>query len=150
MAQSLAKIYLHIIFSTKNRQSFIKPEIEIELHKYMAGILRNIDCTAIKISGISDHIHILNTMSRTISISKMLGILKKDSSKWLKTKGNEYKNFHWQNGYGVFSVGLLEVNEVKTYIENQYNHHRKKTFMEEYRELLKKYHMEYDERYVWD
>jgi REP element-mobilizing transposase RayT len=102
MSQSLAKIYLHIIFSTKNRQKLIKPEIEIELYKYIAGILRNIDCAAIKISGTSDHLHILNTLSLTITVSKMIGLLKKDSSKWLKTKGNEFKNFHWQNGYGVF------------------------------------------------
>ncbi len=150
MAQSLAKIYLHIIFSTKNRQAIIKPEIRMELCKYMAGILKNMDCTAIKISGMSDHIHILNTMSRTISVSKMLGELKKDSSKWLKTKGNEFKKFHWQNGYGVFSVSSLEINSVNMYIENQQKHHKKKSFMEEYREFLKKYHIEYDERYVWD
>jgi REP element-mobilizing transposase RayT len=79
MAQSLAKIYLHIIFSTKNHQKFIKPEIEIELYKYIAGILKNFDCTAIKIGGMPDHIHILNTLSRTITVSKMLGLLKKDS-----------------------------------------------------------------------
>jgi len=150
MAQSLAKIYLHIIFSTKNRRAFIKPEIEIELYKYIAGILRNIKCTAIKINGTLDHIHILNTMSRTISISTILGVLKKDSSKWLKTKGDEFKNFHWQNGYGVFSVSSLELNKVTMYIENQKEHYKKKSFMEEYMEFLKEYHIEYDERYLWD
>ena len=150
MPQSLAKIYLHIIFSTKNRQKLIKPEIEIELYKYIAGILRNLDCAAIKISGTSDHLHILNTLSRTISVSKMIGLLKKDSSKWLKLKGNDFKNFHWQNGYGVFSVSHLKVNSVKKYIENQQEHHKKKSFKEEYLEFLKEYTLEYDERYIWD
>ncbi len=150
MPQSLAKIYLHIVFSTKNRIAFIKPEIEDELYKYMAGILKNLECTAIKIGGTSNHIHILNTFSRIISISKMLELVKKDSSKWIKTKGNDLKNFYWQNGYGAFSVSQSKVDIVKTYIENQKEHHMNKTFKGEYREFLKEYHIEYDERYVWD
>jgi REP element-mobilizing transposase RayT len=116
----------------------------------MAGILRNINCPVIKIGGMSDHIHILNSLSRTITQSKMIGLLKKDSSKWLKTKGNKFKNFHWQNGYGVFSISQSKVNTIKTYIDKQREHHKKKTFKEEFREFLKEYHMEYDERYVWD
>ena len=150
MAQSLSKVYLHIIFSTKDRFKFFEPQIETELYKYMAGILRNINCPVIKIGGMSDHIHILNSLSRTITQSKMIGLLKKDSSKWLKTKGNKFKNFHWQNGYGVFSISQSKVNTIKTYIDKQREHHKKKTFKEEFREFLKEYHMEYDERYVWD
>ncbi len=150
MAQSLSKVSLHIIFSTKNRHKFLVPEIENELYKYLAGILRNLDCPAIKIGAMSDHIHILNSLSRTITQSKMIGMLKKDSSKWLKTKGNKFKNFHWQNGYGVFSISQSKVNTIKTYIDKQREHHKKKTFKEEFREFLKEYHMEYDERYVWD
>ena len=150
MAQSLSKIYLHIVFGTKYRRRLIKPEIEDDLYKYMAGILRNMDCTAIKIGGVSDHIHILNTMSRTISVSKMIGILKKDSSKWLKTKGEEFKNFHWQDGYGVFSISQRELDRVKLYIENQHKHHQIKQFKVEYREFLKAFQVEFDERYVWD
>ncbi|MCK5032234.1 MAG: IS200/IS605 family transposase [Calditrichia bacterium] len=150
MAQSLAKIYLHIIFSTKNRSDFIKTEIETELYRYIAGILKNLECTAIKIGGTSNHIHILNTFSRTITISKILELVKKDSSKWIKTKGNDFNKFYWQNGYGVFSVSQSRVNKVKTYIESQKEHHKKKMFKEEYREFLKEYNIEYDERYVWD
>ncbi len=116
----------------------------------MAGILKNLECTAIKIGGTSNHIHILNTFSRIISISKMLELVKKDSSKWIKTKGNDLKNFYWQNGYGAFSVSQSKVDIVKTYIENQKEHHMNKTFKGEYREFLKEYHIEYDERYVWD
>jgi len=150
MSQSLSKIYLHIIFSTKHRKHFIKPEIENELHKFIAGIMKNLDCTAIKIGGFTNHIHILNIFSRTITISKMIEIVKKDSSKWIKTKGNEFNKFYWQNGYGAFSVSQSKVDVVTGYIENQKEHHRKKTFKEEYRKFLKEYNVDYDERYIWD
>lgn len=150
MPQSLSQVYLHIVFSTKNRENLIKPEIEIQLHKYIAGILRNLDCQLIKIGGTQNHIHILNTFSRTISISKMLEFVKKDSSKWIKTQGSDYKNFYWQNGYGVFSVSQSIIETVKIYIENQKKHHKKKTFKEEYREFLNEYNIKYDEKYVWD
>jgi len=150
VAQSLSKVYLHIIFSTKDRRKFIESRIEMELYKYIAGILKNMKCTTIKIGGMSDHIHILNTLPRTITQSEMIGILKKDSSKWIKTKGNNYTNFHWQNGFGVFSVSESKVNIVKSYIEDQQKHHKMKSFKEEYREFLKEYNMKYEERYVWD
>ena len=150
MPQSLAKVYLHIVFSTKNRADLIKPEVETELYKYIAGILKNLECTAIKIGGTPNHIHILNTFARTITISKMLELVKKDSSKWIKTKGIEFNNFYWQNGYGVFSVSQSQINIVKNYIENQKEHHQKKVFKDEYLELLKKYNIDYDERYLWD
>jgi len=116
----------------------------------MAGILKNLDCIAILIGGTENHIHILNTFSRTISISKMLEITKKDSSKWIKTQGSEFKNFYWQNGYGAFSVSQSKVDLVNKYIQNQKTHHKKKTFKEEYREFLNEYNIKYDERYVWD
>ncbi len=131
-----------------NGKELIKPEIETELYKYIAGILKNLDCNAIKIGGTTDHIHILNIFSRTISVSKMLALLKKDSSKWFKTKGAAFKKFHWQDGYGIFAVSQSKVNVVKTYIENQKTHHKKKTFREEFIELLKKYNIYYDERYL--
>lgn len=150
MAQSLAKIYLHIIFSTKNRETLIKPEIEKDLHGYMAGILKNLGCTAIIIGGTTDHVHILNTFSRVITISKMLEVLKKESSKWIKKKGLDYDNFYWQNGYGAFSVSQSKVKNVKKYIENQKSHHRTVSFKEEFIRFLKEYNVEYDERYVWD
>ena len=150
MPQSLSKVYLHLIFSTKERLPLIESEIEQELYKYMAGILKAQNCTAIIINGVSDHIHILNTFSRTITISKMIELVKKQSSKWIKTKGGKYKNFHWQAGYGSFSVSPSKVESVKRYIQNQKEHHKKIKFKEEFRKFLEEYKMEYDERYVWD
>ena len=98
MPQSLAKIYLHIVFSTKDRKPLIKSDIESELYKYIAGILKALNCTALLINGTADHIHILNILSRTQSVSQILEEIKKNSSKWIKGKGNEYKNFYWQAG----------------------------------------------------
>jgi putative transposase len=150
MPQSLAKVYLHITFSTKYRQPMIKSDVENELHKYLASIGRANDSPSIAINGVSDHIHILCVLSRKITISKLVEELKKSSSKWIKTKGSNYKDFYWQNGYGVFSVSQSGVDVVKKYIQNQKEHHKKKSFQEEYLDLLKKYDMEYDTKYLWD
>jgi REP element-mobilizing transposase RayT len=150
MPQSLAKILVHVIFSTKHRQPLIKPEIEIELFKYMASICREYESPALIINGNADHVHILIFLSRKMALSELLEKVKKSSSKWIKTKGTFYKNFYWQNGYGAFSIGQSGVEAVKEYIAKQKEHHRGKTFQEEYRAFLKKYQIEYDERYVWD
>jgi REP element-mobilizing transposase RayT len=150
MPQSLAKIYLHIVFSTKDRKHLIKSDIESELYKYIAGILKALNCTALLINGTADHIHILNILSRTQAVSHVLEEIKKNSSKWIKGKGNEYKNFYWQAGYGAFSVSQSKIEVVKNYIYNQKEHHKICTFKEEYRRFLKEYNIEYDERYVWD
>jgi len=150
MPQSLAKVYLQIVFSTKNRKRVIKEEVEEELHKYLAGVARDHKSPVIAINSVEDHIHILCLLSRNITISKLLEELKKSSSKWIKTKGDAYKNFYWQNGYGAFSVSQSGVNTVKKYIANQKEHHKKKTFKEEYVEILEKYEIKYDEKYIWD
>ena len=100
--------------------------------------------------GYTDHIHILCMLSKKIALMNLLEEVKSHSSKWMKTKGTELKNFYWQNGYGAFSVNPTEIDKVITYIENQKEHHRKKTFQEEYRAFLKKYKVEYDEKFVWD
>ena len=150
MPQSLAKVYLHIVFSTKNRKPLIKQEVEVELHKYLSGIARDHKSPVITINSVEDHIHILCLLSRNITISKLLEELKKSSSKWIKSKGDTYKNFYWQNGYGAFSVSQSAVNTIKKYIANQKEHHRKKSFKEEYVEFLEKYEIEYDEKYIWD
>lgn len=150
MPQSLSKILLHIVFSTKNRQQLIRPEIEDELFAYMAAICNDHHCHAHKIGGVADHVHIACNLARTIAVSELLEEIKKSSSKWIKTKGNAYQNFFWQNGYGAFSLGMSQLPTVIKYIENQRKHHRQKTFQEEYREFLKKYKIEYDEKYVWD
>lgn len=150
MPQSLASILVHVVFSTKHRQPLIKPEIETELFKYISGIFRQHESPVLAINGVEDHVHILFSLSRKIALSDLLEEAKKGSSKWIKTKGTAYKNFYWQNGYGAFSIGQSGVDGVKEYIADQKNHHRTKTFQEEFRAFLKLYNIEYDERYVWD
>jgi REP element-mobilizing transposase RayT len=130
--------------------NIITPEIEKDLYKYIAGILRNLNCPALIVGGHKNHIHILISLSRTLTISTVLQKVKKDSSKWVKTKGNKYRKFYWQNGYGVFSVSQSQIDSVITYIENQKYHHSKKVFKKEYLELLQKHKVEYDERFIWD
>lgn len=150
MPQSLVKNYMHIVFSTKNRQPFIKEEIQDELYAYIGGICRNLECHTQAIGGVEDHIHILCNLSRKIALMKLLEEVKSHSSKWIKTKGVEYENFYWQRGYGGFSVNPSQIDIVIKYIQNQKEHHKKRTFKEEYRAFLKKYDVPYDERYVWD
>ena len=150
MGQSLAKNYLHIIFSTKNRQPLIHPPIEKELHSYLGGICNGLECYPVKIGVYNDHLHILCLLSKKLALIKLLEELKSHSSKWIKTKGYNLKNFYWQDGYGAFSVSPSEVDILRTYIENQHEHHKTKTFQEEYRKFLADYKIEYDERYVWD
>jgi putative transposase len=150
MPQSIAYNYLHITFSTKYREPLIDEAIEEELFKYIGGICKNLECNPIKVGGYRDHIHILCVLSRKIALMKLLEEVKSHSSKWIKTKGDQYKNFYWQRGYGSFSVNPAEIDIVVRYIENQAEHHKKKTFQEEYVAFLKKYNAEYDERYLWD
>jgi putative transposase len=150
MPQSLVKNYLHITFSTKNRMPLIKSEIEDELQNYIGGICKSLECCPIKVGGYFDHIHILCLLSQKIALMKLIEEVKSHSSKWIKTKGDDFKSFYWQNGYGAFSVNPTEIELVKKYIINQHEHHRKMTFKEEYLKFLKKYNVEYDEKYVWD
>ena len=150
MGQSLVKNYIHIVYSTKNREPLIRPTVESELHSYLGGICKKLECPVIKVGGYTNHIHMLCMLSKKIALMKLVEVLKKHSSKWIKTKGPGYKNFYWQNGYGAFSVNPSEVDSVAAYIANQHEHHRNKTFQEEFREFLKKYNIDYDERYVWD
>jgi REP element-mobilizing transposase RayT len=124
--------------------------IEDELYSYLGGICKEMECHLIKIGGYTDHVHILCMLSKKIALMNLLEEIKSHSSKWMKTKGTELKNFYWQNGYGAFSVNPSEIDKVIAYIENQKEHHKKKTFQEEYRAFLKKYKVEYDEKYVWD
>ena len=150
MPQSLAAVYVHLIFSTKNRSPLIRPQVEEELYKYLAGTLRNLDSPMLCAGGAEDHIHILLRLSRKIDLASLVEAIKTGSSKWIKTKGNEYREFFWQAGYGAFSIGQSGIEQLKRYIARQREHHRKKTFQQEYREFLRKYEIEYDERYVWD
>lgn len=149
MGQSLVQNYLHIVFSTKYRKPMINEPIEEELHGYLGGICNKLECHVIIVGGYTDHIHILCKLSKKIALMKLVEELKSHSSKWIKTKGKEYENFYWQDGYGAFSVNPSEVDVVIKYIANQKEHHRKKVFQDEYRAFLKKYAVEFDERYVW-
>ena len=150
MPQSLVKNYVHIIFSTKNRQLFIDKTIESELHAYLGGTCKELECPSVAIGGVEDHVHILCLLSKSIALSELVGKVKANSSKWMKKKGEQYDDFYWQKGYGGFSVNPLETDVVVKYIQSQEEHHKKRTFQEEYRLFLKKYEIEFDERYVWD
>lgn len=150
MGQSLVKNYIHIIFSTKQRQQLIQPTIETELHKYLGGICNKLECSVVKVGGYTDHVHILCLLSKKIALVKLMEVLKSHSSKWIKTKGVDFEGFYWQDGYGAFSINPTEVDTVISYINSQHEHHSKKTFQDEYRAFLKKYAIEYDEKYIWD
>ncbi|MDP2886247.1 MAG: IS200/IS605 family transposase [Ignavibacteria bacterium] len=151
MPQSLAKVLIHIVFSTKHRYPFLTDKnIRSEMHAYLGGTCNELDCPVLTVGGVADHVHILCILSRNVSIAKLVGDVKRGSSKWIKTKGRRLTKFAWQNGYGAFSVGQSEVERVKAYIGGQEEHHRKRTFQDEYRSFLKDYGVEYDERYVWD
>ena len=150
MPQSLAQVLVHLIFSTKGREPFLPDDIRPELHPYMATILQGMQSSAIPINSVADHAHVLFILSKNHALCDVIESLKKDSSKWIKSKGTAYRNFHWQSGYGAFSVSQSNVVKLVKYIENQKEHHRKRTFQDEFREFLKRYQVPYDERYVWD
>lgn len=150
MGQSLVKNYIHIVFSTKYRQPWIHPPVEDELHHYVGGICNKNDCQVIKVGGYVDHIHILCMLSKKVTLSKLVEEIKAHSSKWIKTKGGHYKSFYWQNGFGAFSVNPAEVERLIQYIANQHEHHRGKTFQQEFRQALERFGVDFDERYVWD
>lgn len=151
MPQSLSKIYIHLVFSTKKHQPFIDKQIQSELYAYMAKILYDGCSSPAKIiGGFEDHVHILLNLSRTCTVAHLVEMVKKRSSKWIKTKGDRFHEFQWQTGYGVFSGSSSGVDEVTKYIENQREHHQKRSFKDEFRGLLNKHNIEYDEDYVWD
>lgn len=150
MPQSLARLHIHLVFSTKNREPHIQDTIRSALHAYMATVLQNIGCAPVLINSVEDHIHLLFDLSRTVAISKAVEDVKKSSSKWIKTQGAGLANFAWQSGYGAFAVSESNVDAVREYIAHQREHHRHKTFQEEYRQFLERHGVAYDERYVWD
>jgi REP element-mobilizing transposase RayT len=151
MPQSLAKVLIHIVFSTKNRATFLKNQkVREALFAYGAGTLQELDCPAVVIGGVEDHIHILCLLARTITIAKLVETIKTSTSKWIKTQGPNYRGFYWQGGYGAFSVSESQKAKVREYIQNQEEHHRIVTFQDEFRRLCAKHGIQIDERYVWD
>jgi len=151
MSQSLTKLYIHLVFGTKYREPFIKPEWEDQLHAYMAGILQNMGCFVIKVNSATNHVHILFGMSKNLPLAKVVEQVKKNSSKWVKEIDPESQMFKWQGGYAAFSVNSHGVEIVKRYIENQKVHHKQTSFKEEVEDQVKEYDInEYDEKYFWD
>ena len=133
---------VHLVFSTKNRQPFILPQIENELYTYLGAICREIDCPRIEIGGYYDHVHILCFLSRKIAIMKLAEKLKSNSSRWMKTKAEYLKEFEWQVGYAVFSVGKSEIPRLKTYIQNQKSQHSEMEFSEQNKNFIKAHILE--------
>ena len=150
MAQSLAKLYIHLIFSTKNRERVLPDDLRPALHDYMGGILRDLGCIAVEINTEPEHTHALFILARTAALSDVVGHLKKGSTNWLQQQRPELREFHWQNGYGAFSVSQSNVDAVREYIRNQREHHHRQSFEDEFRAILRKHDVEFDERYVWD
>ena len=150
MPQSLHVLSAHIIFSTKDRRPWLTQYIRERVWAYQSRILHNLECNSITIGGVADHVHVLCNLTKKFPTSKVLEILKKDSSKFVKTLNPTFRDFHWQDGYGLFSVSPSHFDAVRKYIANQEEHHKKQTFQDEYLRILKKYRAPYDERYLWD
>jgi REP element-mobilizing transposase RayT len=149
MPQSLSKILIHLVFSTKNRADLIYPRDSAALYGYISGILNKLKSPALQIGGCADHIHALFALSRTITASDLVEDVKKSSSKWM-TAERGIIEFQWQSGYGAFSISQSAEDDVRQYIVSQEEHHKKLSFQDELRKLLEKYRVVYDERYLWD
>lgn len=150
MPQSLFKMLVHIVFSTKNRVDLITPEIENDLFGYIHGIVENNNAKLIVANGTANHIHLLVSLPKKIDLPELIGDIKRDSSSWMKEQDKQFADFYWQKGYGAFSVGQSQVNTVINYIKSQKEHHARQDFQSEYRSFLQQCEIEFDERYVWD
>ena len=151
MTQSLVKNLIHIIFSTKNRESFLDDtQIQGELHAFLKGACDKLDCSGLKVGGTGDHVHILCHLSKNVAGAHLIKEIKRVSSIWIKSKGPAYYDFHWQSGYAYFSVSPKDVDAVVGYINNQKKHHKTVSFRQELLGFFHKYDVEYDDRYLWD
>jgi REP-associated tyrosine transposase len=151
MSQSLSNILIHVVFSTKDRVPFLQdPDIRNQMHAQLGGTSKSLNCPTIIVGGVEDHIHLLARESRTITLSEWVKELKRVTSIWIKEKSPQFETFAWQAGYGAFSVSQSQSGKVIKYIQEQDKHHQKKDFKTEFRQLLKRHEIEYDERYVWD
>ncbi len=150
MSQSLAKLWVHLIFSTKGRHPWLRDPVRESLHRSVATVFQNLGCPAIIMNSVTDHIHILFELGRTMSISEVVKEIKKSSSRWLKTQGAEFAVFEWQAGYGAFTVSESNQAAVQKHIANQAEHHRTLSFQEEYLAFLRKHRVAFEEKYVWD
>jgi len=150
MSQSLANVVVHLVFSTKDRTACLGPTIRPALYAYLAAVARGLHCDCPRVGGVVDHVHLAVSLARTVTVAGVVAELKTSSSQWLKTQARDLTGFAWQRGYGAFSVGPTDMDTLLAYIDDQEEHHRTLTFQDEYRMFLRKYAVEYDERYVWD
>jgi REP element-mobilizing transposase RayT len=148
VAQSFSRINIHLIFSTKNREPILGDDVRQDLHSYMATVLNNLESPCVLINSVPDHVHVLFEISRKLALSHAVEDIKKTSSKWIKTQRAAYSSFAWQAGYGAFAVSESNVADVRRYIEEQREHHRKLSFQEEFLAFLKRHNVRYDERYI--
>ena len=151
MPQSLSSVYLHVVFSTKNREPWLQdPSLRAECHAFLGGVSKQLDCPPVIVGGVADHVHLLARFGRGVRQLDWVKELKRVSSRWIKEREPKMAGFAWQGGYGVFSVSASALDAVEAYIRNQEEHHRKVTFQDEFRAFLRKHKVDCDERYVWD
>lgn len=150
MPQSLDKVLIHVVFSTKDRFGCLGKSLRPRLHGYLATLIRDLGCGCPCVGGVGDHVHLAVTLSRSLAIADLVKDIKSKSSQWIKNAAPDLDGFAWQRGYGVFSVGPSDERALCAYIENQEEHHQQQSFQDEFRKFLAKYGIEYDERYVWD
>jgi len=150
MPQSLSKVVLHLVFSTRNREPWLDLDVRPRMHAYLATTCRDLGAELVRVGGVADRVHIVATLPRTVSQAQMVEQIKKTSSKWIKARDPRYRGFFWQRGYGAFSVSSSQLAAVLKYVDAQEQHHRTRTFQEEYRDLLRRHGVDFDERYVWD
>lgn len=150
MANTYTQIYLHVVFAVQNRQCLIDKNWKDELYKYICGIVNSKGQKIYAIDGVSDHIHFLLSLKPDIALSEIIREVKSNSSKWVNAKQFVRSRFKWQEGFGAFSCSASHLDKVIAYINNQEKHHRKKTFKEEYLELLEKFNIEFDEKYLFE
>lgn len=149
MPQSFAALHCHIVFSTKHRQPRITPDVQPRLFEYIGGIFRNHSSRLIAAGGMPDHVHLLASLGRTVAVADAVRLIKSNSSGWIHDE-LALADFGWQDGYGAFAVSHSQIDQVKTYLANQEQHHRRITFQEEFLELLRRHDLQWDERYIWD
>ena len=150
MPQSLTSLFAHLVFSTKDRVAWLDDEVRARVHAYLATTIRQLDSPWVVVGGVADHVHILFDIGRTLAPARFVEQVKRESSKFIKTLGPRYGKFRWQRGYGMFSVCPKDREKAEHYVRNQEEHHRRRTFQEEFRAMLTHYGIDFDEQYVWD
>jgi REP element-mobilizing transposase RayT len=149
MPQSLAKLLVHLVYSTKHREKLLPHEPYEELHRFCRGVLANHKCHLIEMNNVVDHVHLLFDLHPTEALSDIVKEVKMSSCKWLKEQSREFADFDWQDGFGAFSLGMSQKKTAVGYIQRQQEHHAAVSYQQEFRSLLGAYEVEYDERYVW-